>query len=159
MSQLSASVMKKIDLELEKYPLDQKRSAVMAALQFVQAEKGWLSDDSISLVANYLDLPEIAVMEVATFYNMYDLKPVGKYKISICTNISCALRGVDEMVNHIQKSLNIKFNQVSDNVRFCLKESECMGNCDAAPMITINNEKMYEKLTPESFDRLIKELK
>lgn len=159
MSQLSASVMKKIDLELEKYPLDQKRSAVMAALQFVQAEKGWLSDDSISLVANYLDLPEIAVMEVATFYNMYDLKPVGKYKISICTNISCALRGVDEMVNHIQKSLNIKFNQVSDNSRFCLKESECMGNCDAAPMITINNEKMYEKLTPESFDRLIKELK
>ena len=124
MSQLSASVMKKIDLELEKYPLDQKRSAVMAALQFVQAEKGWLSDDSISLVANYLDLPEIAVMEVATFYNMYDLKPVGKYKISICTNISCALRGVDEMVNHIQKSLNIKFNQVSDNGRFCLKESE-----------------------------------
>jgi NADH-quinone oxidoreductase subunit E len=159
MSQLSASVMKKIDLELEKYPLDQKRSAVMAALQFVQAEKGWLSDNSISLVANYLDLPEIAVMEVATFYNMYDLKPVGKYKISICTNISCALRGVDEMVNHIQKSLNIKFNQVSDNDRFCLKESECMGNCDAAPMITINNEKMYEKLTPESFDRLIKELK
>jgi len=159
MSQLSASVMKKIDLELEKYPLDQKRSAVMAALQFVQAEKGWLSDDCISLVANYLDLPEIAVMEVATFYNMYDLKPVGKYKISICTNISCALRGVDEMVNHIQKSLNIKFNQVSDNGRFCLKESECMGNCDAAPMITINNEKMYEKLTPESFDRLIKELK
>jgi NADH-quinone oxidoreductase subunit E len=159
MSQLSASVMKKIDLELEKYPLDQKRSAVMAALQFVQAEKGWLSDDSISLVANYLDLPEIAVMEVATFYSMYDLKPVGKYKISICTNISCALRGVDEMVNHIQKSLNIKFNQVSDNGRFCLKESECMGNCDAAPMITINNEKMYEKLTPESFDRLIKELK
>jgi len=159
MSQLSASVMKKIDLELEKYPLDQKRSAVMAALQFVQAEKGWLSDNSISLVANYLDLPEIAVMEVATFYNMYDLKPVGKYKISICTNISCALRGVDEMVNHIQKSLNIKFNQVSDNHRFCLKESECMGNCDAAPMITINNEKMYEKLTPESFDRLIKELK
>jgi NADH-quinone oxidoreductase subunit E len=159
MSQLSASVMKKIDLELEKYPLDQKRSAVMAALQFVQAEKGWLSDDSISLVANYLDLPEIAVMEVATFYNMYDLKPVGKYKISICTNISCALRGVDEMVNHIQKSLNIKFNQVSDNGRFCLKESECMGNCDAAPMITINNEKMYEKLTPESFDHLIKELK
>jgi NADH-quinone oxidoreductase subunit E len=159
MSQLSTSVMKKIDLELEKYPLDQKRSAVMAALQFVQAEKGWLSDDSISLVANYLDLPEIAVMEVATFYNMYDLKPVGKYKISICTNISCALRGVDEMVNHIQKSLNIKFNQVSDNGRFCLKESECMGNCDAAPMITINNEKMYEKLTPESFDRLIKELK
>ena len=159
MSQLSASVMKKINLELEKYPLDQKRSAVMAALQFVQAEKGWLSDNSISLVANYLDLPEIAVMEVATFYNMYDLKPVGKYKISICTNISCALRGVDEMVNHIQKSLNIKFNQVSDNDRFCLKESECMGNCDAAPMITINNEKMYEKLTPESFDRLIKELK
>jgi NADH-quinone oxidoreductase subunit E len=159
MSQLSASVMKKIDLELEKYPLDQKRSAVMAALQFVQAEKGWLSDDSISLVANYLDLPEIAVMEVATFYSMYDLKPVGKYKISICTNISCALRGVDEMVNHIQKSLNIKFNQVSENGRFCLKESECMGNCDAAPMITINNEKMYEKLTPESFDRLIKELK
>jgi NADH-quinone oxidoreductase subunit E len=159
MSQLSTSVMKKIDLELEKYPLDQKRSAVMAALQFVQAEKGWLSDNSISLVANYLDLPEIAVMEVATFYNMYDLKPVGKYKISICTNISCALRGVDEMVNHIQKSLNIKFNQVSDNGRFCLKESECMGNCDAAPMITINNEKMYEKLTPESFDRLIKELK
>lgn len=159
MSQLSTSVMKKIDLELEKYPLDQKRSAVMAALQFVQAEKGWLSDNSISLVANYLDLPEIAVMEVATFYNMYDLKPVGKYKISICTNISCALRGVDEMLNHIQKSLNIKFNQVSDNGRFCLKESECMGNCDAAPMITINNEKMYEKLTPESFDRLIKELK
>ena len=159
MTSLSKIITKKIDNELLKYPKDQKKSAVMAALQFVQAEEGWLSNDNIGEVAKYLDIPEIAVMEVATFYNMYDLKPIGKYKLSICTNVSCMLRGVDSLVSHVKNTLNIDFNQITHDGKFCLKESECMGNCDAAPMMVINNEKMHEKLTPERFDSIIKELK
>jgi NADH-quinone oxidoreductase subunit E len=159
LSKLPKKITKKIDNELLKYPKNQKKSAVMAALQFVQAEHGWLSNKDLSDVADYLEIPEIAVMEVATFYNMYDLKPTGKYKISICTNISCMLRGVDSLVNHIKQRLKIDFNELTKDEKFCLKESECMGNCDAAPMMVINNEKMYEKISPEKFDVIIKELK
>ena len=155
---LPKKIKEKINKELLKFPKEQKRSAVMAALQLVQNERGWLSEKSISEVAAYLSIPEIAVLEVATFYNMFELKPAGKYKISVCTNISCALREADDIVCHLRKKLNINFNEVTKDSKFSLKESECMGACGGAPLMTINNHKMYEHLTPQKVDQILEEL-
>ena len=116
---LSAEAIKKIDFELTKYPANQRQAAVMAALRIVQTERGWLSQACISEVAAYLHMPEIAAMEVATFYNMYDLENVGQYKINICTNISCMLRDSDAIVNHLQTKLGVGFNQVTSDGKFC----------------------------------------
>jgi NADH-quinone oxidoreductase subunit E len=156
---LSQQITEKIDYELTKYPVDQRQAAVMSALRIVQTERGWLSKESISEVAQYLGMPEIAAMEVATFYNMYDLTPVGQYKITICTNISCMLRGSDEIVDHLQKKLDIGFNEVSADGKFCLKEGECMGCCGGAPLMHVNNTKMHEFLTTEKVDAILEELK
>jgi len=156
---LSPEAIKKIDYELTKYPADQRQAAVMSALRIVQTERGWLSKESISEVAQYLGMPEIAAMEVATFYNMYDLNPVGQYKITICTNISCMLRGSDEIVDHLQNKLGVGFNEVTPDGKFCLKEGECMGCCGGAPLMHVNNTKMHEFLTPAKVDDILKELK
>lgn len=155
---LSPEAIKKIDYELTKYPTDQRQAAVMSALRIVQVERGWLSKESISEVAQYLQMPDIAAMEVATFYNMYDLEPVGKYKISVCTNISCMLRNSDEIVDHLKQKLGINFNEVSSDGKYCLKESECMGSCGGAPLLTINNHKMHEFLTPAKVDEILESL-
>jgi NADH-quinone oxidoreductase subunit E len=156
---MNLKLKKLIDKELKKYPSDKKQSAVIAALAIMQNDRGWLSKEDISEVALYLDMPEIAVLEVATFYNMFDLKAVGKYKISICTNISCMLRNSDEIVEHLKNKLKINFNEVTKDGKFCLKESECMGACGGAPLLTINNQKMYENLDIPKIDSLLKELK
>ncbi len=156
---LSQEAIKKIEYELTKYPADKRQAAVMSALRIVQMERGWLSQESISEVANYLGIPEIAAMEVATFYNMYDLEPVGKYKLTVCTNISCMLRGSDEIVNHLRDKLGVGFNEVTPDGKFCLKEGECMGCCGGAPLLHVNNTEMHEFLTPEKVDALLKELK
>ena len=156
---LSPEAIEKIDYELTKYPADQRQAAVMSALRIVQTERGWLSKESISEVAQYLRMPEIAAMEVATFYNMYDLEPVGKYKIAICTNISCMLRDSDAIVDHLQKKLGIGFNEITPDGKFCLKEGECMGACGGAPLLIVNNHTMHEFLTPEKVDTLLEELK
>jgi NADH-quinone oxidoreductase subunit E len=156
---LSAESIKKIDYEITKYPADQRQSAVMAALRIVQTERGWLSQECISEVAAYLRMPEIAAMEVATFYNMYDLENVGRYKITICTNISCMLRDSDAIVNHLQAKLGVGFNQVTEDGKFCLKEGECMGACSGAPLMTVNNHVMHEFLTPERVDVILESLK
>lgn len=156
---LSPEAIEKIDYELTKYPADQRQAAVMSALRIVQTERGWLSKESITEVAQYLGMPEIAAMEVATFYNMYDLNPVGKYKITICTNISCMLRGSDEIVDHLQQKLGVGFNEVTPDGKFCLKEGECMGCCGGAPLMHVNNTKMHEFLTPAKVDDILKELK
>jgi NADH-quinone oxidoreductase subunit E len=156
---LSNEVIKKIDYELTKYPADQRRAAVMSALRIVQTERGWLSKESISEVAAYLRMPDIAAMEVATFYNMYDLENVGKYKITICTNISCMLRDSDAIVNHLQAKLGVGFNEVTSDGKFCLKEGECMGACAGAPLMTVNNHSMHEFLTPDSVDTILESLK
>jgi len=156
---LSAEAIKKIDYELTKYPEDKRQAAVMSALRIVQTERGWLSQESISEVAQYLRIPEIAALEVATFYNMYDLEPVGKYKITICTNISCMLRDSDGIVSHLQTKLGVGFNEVTTDGKFCLKEGECMGCCGGAPLMHINNTDMHEFLTPEKVDAILKELK
>ena len=155
---LSAEAIEKIDYELTKYPADQRQAAVMSALRIVQTERGWLSKESISEVAQYLRMPEIAAMEVASFYNMYDLEPVGKYKISICTNISCMLRDSDVIVDHLKNKLGVGFNEVTPDGKFCLKEGECMGACGGAPLLIVNNHTMHEFLTPEKVDALLDEL-
>lgn len=152
---LSAEVIEKIDYELTKYPADQRKAAVMSALRIVQEERGWLSKESISEVAEYLCIPAIAAMEVATFYNMYDLSPVGKYKITICTNISCMLRDSDAIVEHLQHKLGVGFNEVTPDGKFCLKEGECMGACGGAPLMLVNNHTMHEFLTPEKVDEIL----
>lgn len=155
---LSPEAIAKIDYELTKYPADQRQAAVMSALRIVQTERGWLSKESITEVAQYLGMPEIAAMEVATFYNMYDLSPVGKYKVTICTNISCMLRGSDEIVNHLQQKLGVGFNEITPDGKFCLKEGECMGCCGGAPLMHINNTQMHEFLTTEKVDAILEEL-
>lgn len=156
---LSPEAIAKIDYELTKYPADQRQAAVMSALRIVQTERGWLPKESITEVAQYLGMPEIAAMEVATFYNMYDLSPVGKYKVTICTNISCMLRGSDEIVNHLQQKLGVGFNEITPDGKFCLKEGECMGCCGGAPLMHVNNTQMHEFLTTEKVDAILEELK
>lgn len=156
---LSNESIAKIEYELTKYPADKRQAAVMSALRIVQTERGWLSKESITEVAEYLRIPEIAAMEVATFYNMYDLQPVGKYKISICTNISCMLRDSDTIVNHLQTKLGVGFNEVTSDGKFCLKEGECMGACGGAPLLIVNNHTMHEFLTVDKVDAILEELK
>jgi len=156
---LSPQAIEKIDYELTKYPADQRQAAVMSALRIVQTERGWLSKESITEVAQYLGMHEIAAMEVATFYNMYDLAPVGKFKITVCTNISCMLRDSDEIVDHLKAKLGVGFNEVTPDGKFCLKEGECMGACGGAPLMIVNNHTMHEFLTPAKVDAILDELK
>ncbi len=147
-----------IDNWIAKYPTEQKQSAVMAALRIVQDQNGgYLTNDLIEAIAEYLDMPAIAVYEVATFYSMYELKPVGKYKICICTNISCMLCGSDTIVNHLQKKLGIKLGETTADGKFTLKEVECLGACVNAPMLQIGQQ-YFENLTPEKLDHIIDSL-
>ena len=155
---LTKSATQKIEKELKKFPKDQRQSAIISTLRIIQEENGFLTDDLIGVAADYLDMPKIAAMEVATFYNMFELKSAGKYKISICTNISCALRDADEIVCHLKKKLKINFNEITKDEKFSLKESECMGACGGAPLMTINNQKMYECLTPQKVDQILEDL-
>lgn len=148
-----------IDKELKKFPANQKRSAVISALRIVQTRYGWLSHEHISDVAHYLEMPEIAVMEVATFYNMFNIESKGKYQITVCTNISCMLRDSDEIVQHLEKKLGIRFGELTKDKKFSLKEGECMGACSSAPLCLVNNHTMHEHLTPEKIDKLIASLK
>lgn len=155
---LSQDSLAKIDRELTKYPADRKQSAVMSALRIAQDEHLWLSKDLIEFVANYLGIPPIAAYEVASFYTMYELEPVGKYKITVCTNISCMLRDADGIVDHLNTKLGIGFNETTPDGKFTLKEGECMGTCGGAPLFHINNKKMCEYLTPEKVDQILEGL-
>ncbi|GBG14054.1 NADH-quinone oxidoreductase subunit E [Novimethylophilus kurashikiensis] len=156
---LSQDSTAQIDKELAKYPADQRRAAVMSALRIVQAEQGWLSKEAIADVANYLGIPEIAALEVATFYNMYELEPVGKYKLTVCTNISCLLRDSQEIVEHLESCLGVHCGETTADGKFTLREGECMGACGGAPLLHINNTDMHEFLTPEKIDALLAGLK
>lgn len=147
-----------IDKWVAKYPADKKESAVMAALRIVQDQNaGFLTNELIDAVAEYLDMPAIAVYEVATFYSMYERDPVGKHKICVCTNISCMLNGSDEVVSHLEKKLGIKLGETTEDGRFTLKEVECLGACVNAPMLQLGRE-YHEKLTPEKLDKLLDSL-
>ena len=156
---LSAESLKKIDVEVAKYPADRKQSAVMGALIIAQDEKGWLSTDTMDAVAKYLEMPPVAVYEVATFYSMYNLQPTGKYKITICTCLPCGLQGSLAAADHLRDKLGIDFNETTGDGRFTLKEGECMGACAMAPVLLVNNKKMHDYMTNEKLDQLIKDLK
>lgn len=156
---LSPEALLKIDKAIAKYPADRKQSAVMAALTIAQDEKGWLAPETMDFVAQYLGVPPIAVYEVASFYTMYDLKPVGRHKLTICTNLPCALQGAAAAAEHLKRKLGVGFNETTGDGCFTLKEGECMGACGDAPVVLHNNKKMLSWMTPEKLDRLIDELK
>ena len=155
---LSTESLKRIDREIAKYPVGQKQSAVMSALAIAQDEKGWLADETMNFVAEYLGMPPIAVYEVATFYNMYNLEPVGKYKITVCTNLPCALSGSNDSAAYLKKRLDIEFNQTTPDGKFTLKEGECFGACGDAPVLLVNNKRMCSFMSNEMIDRLLEEL-
>jgi len=156
---LSPEALARIDRALEKYPPGRRPSAVMAALAIAQEEKGWLSTETMDFVARYLGMPPVAVYEVASFYTMYDLEPVGKYKLTICTNLPCALQGANASAEHLKAKLGIGFNETSADGMFTLKEAECMGACGDAPVLLVNNKRMCCTMTPEKLDALLKELR
>src|SRR4051812_3200390 len=156
---LSPDSLKKIDREVAKYPPGHKQSAVMSALIIAQDEKGWLSTETMDDVAKVLDMPSVAVYEVATFYSMYNLKPTGKYKITLCTCLPCGLQGALAAADHLRAKLGIDFDQTTPDGRFTLKEGECMGACAMAPVLLVNNKKMRDYMTHEKLDQLLGELK
>ena len=155
-TQLSAHVIEEIDRWKAKFPEEQKRSAVIAALHAVQHENhGSVTAEQMNEVAAYLDLPTIQVYEVATFYSMFQTKPVGRNNVAICTNISCMLRGADDIVDHVEKKLGIKLGESTEDGRVYLKkEEECLAACCGAPMMMVNHE-YHENLTPEKVDEIL----
>ena len=156
---LSAESLAKIDREIAKYPPERKQSAVMSALTIAQDEKGWLSSETLDFVARYLGMPPVAVYEAASFYTMYNLAPVGKYKLTLCTCLPCGLQGALAAADHLRDKLGIDFNETTRDGRFTLKEGECMGACAMAPVMLVNNKKMHDYLSHDKLDRLLEELK
>ena len=155
---LSEASRAEIDRWIAKYPPDRKQAAVMAALRIAQDQNGgWLSVELIEAVAEYLEMPPIAAHEVATFYTMYDLKPVGRHKVCICTNISCQLNGSARIMDHLQKKLGVKPGETTSGGKFTLKEVECLGACGGAPMMMVDKT-YYENLTPEKVDQILDQL-
>ena len=155
---LSKGSLEKIGLEVAKYPADQKQSAVMSALIIAQDEKGWLSNETMDDVARVLDMPAVAVYEVATFYSMYNLKPTGKHKLTLCTCLPCGLQGSLATADYLREKLGIDFNETTPDGRFTLKEGECMGACAMAPVILVNNKKMCDYMSNDKIDQLLKDL-
>lgn len=147
-----------IDRWIAKYPDGWRQSAVMEALRLVQEENGgWLTEELMNDVAAYLDMPAIAVYEVATFYSMYEHKPVGKHKLCMCTNISCMINGSDKVVGHLEQKLGIKLGETTEDGKYTLKEVECLGACGGGPAMQIDKQ-YYENLSPEQIDKILDEL-
>ncbi len=156
---LSTESLAQIDKEVAKYPAEQRQSAVMSALRIAQVEKGWLSNEVMDFVAQYLGMQPIAVYEVATFYNMYNTKPVGRHKLCVCTNLPCKLMGADRIADRLKEKLGIEFGETTDDKAFTLVEGECMGACGDAPLLLVNNHRMESFLDDEKVDALLDELK
>jgi NADH-quinone oxidoreductase subunit E len=156
---LTTDSLRKIDREVAKYPPNQKQSAVMSALTIAQDEKGWLSTETMDYVAKYLGMPPVQVYEVASFYTMYNLKPTGRHKLTICTCLPCGLQGSLAAADHLREKLGIDFNETTPDGRFTLKEGECMGACAMAPVVLVNNKKMLDYMTHEKLDQLLESLK
>ncbi len=159
MKLLSEQTYKRIDRELAKFPPDQRQSAVMGALAIAQDEKGWLPPEVLQDLADYIGMPAIAVQEVATFYNMYNTKPVGKHKISVCTNLPCALSGGTSAGEYLKQKLGIDYRETTPDGMFTLIEGECMGACGDAPVMLHNNKRMCSFMSHEKIDALLAELK
>jgi NADH-quinone oxidoreductase subunit E len=156
---LSEQAYQRIDREIAKFPPDQKQSAVMAALAIAQDETGWLSPEVMEAVAAYLDMAPVAVQEVATFYAMYNLSPIGKSKITICTNLPCALSGGEKAAHYLKQKLGIDYRETTEDGQFTLMEGECMGACGDAPVLLVNNKRMCSLMSDEKIDALLEELK
>jgi NADH-quinone oxidoreductase subunit E len=156
---LSADALRRIDREIAKYPPDQKQSAVMSALAIAQDEKGWLAAETMDFVAAYLGMPPIAVYEVATFYEMYNTEPTGRYKITLCTNLPCALQSATRAAEHLKRTLGIGFGETTPDGMFTLREGECMGACGDAPVLLVNNKRMCSWMHPAELDGLLAELR
>ncbi|MFC5920926.1 NADH-quinone oxidoreductase subunit NuoE [Neisseria weixii] len=155
---LSPQSLQQIDTELAKYPADQRRSAIMGALRIAQAEKGYLAPETIAYVADYIGITAAQAYEVATFYNMYNLEPVGKYKLTVCTNLPCALRGGIDAGEYLKQKLGIGYGETTADGKFTLLEGECMGACGDAPVMLVNNHKMCSFMDAEAIEKKLAEL-
>jgi len=145
----------RMDREVAKYPADQKQSAVMACLTIVQREQGWVSQEAEAEVADYLGMPQIAVHEVTTFYNMYNQRPVGKYKLNVCTNLPCQLRDGAKALHHCEKKLGIAMGETTPDGMFTLQQSECLGACADSPVMLVNDTTMCSFMSNDKLDQLI----
>ncbi len=155
---VSKEAIAEIELWKQKYPSERKRPPIIAALKVVQKEHNqWLSEELMQAVADYLDVPHIAVYEVATFYTMFHLKPMGEHIISVCTNLSCSMLGSAQVVEHLKKRLGVGLGQTTADGKFTLKEVECMAACGGAPMLEVK-EQYHENLTPEKVDAILIDL-
>ena len=160
MGLLTQQSLEQIDREIAKYPSEQRQSAVMSALRIAQDQQGWLSDELMEEVAAYLRMPPVWVYEVATFYNMYNLKKLGRHKVVICTNLPCALSGAVEAGEHLQRRLGVDgYNHTSADGSVTLKEGECFGACGDAPVLLVDNKRMCSRMSKEKLDQLVEELK
>lgn len=156
---LSQEALKKIDRELAKYPADQRQSAVMGALRIAQVDHGWLPAELQQEIADYIGMPAVAVQEVATFYNMYNTSPVGKHKISVCTNLPCLLSGGERAAHHLKQKLGVDYKETTADGNFTVVEGECMGACGDAPVMLVNNHRMCSWMSNDKIDALLEELK
>ena len=155
---LSQASLDAIERECRKYPPEQRQTAVMSALRIAQDQHGWLSNELMEEVAHVLNMPPVWVYEVATFYNMYNLKPLGKHKVVICTNLPCALSGAEHAAEHLKAKLGCGFGETSAS-GVTLKEGECMGACGDAPVLIVDNKRMCSFMSDEKLDKLLEELK
>ena len=154
---LSPEALARIEREAKKYPPEQRQSAVMAALAIAQDQHGWLPNETMEQVAKVLGMAPVHVYEVATFYNMYNLKPPGRHKVVICTNLPCALSGANDAADHLKRRLGVEFNETSAE-GVTLKEGECMGACGDAPVLIVDNKRMCSFMSKERLDALLDEL-
>ena len=141
--------------EVAKYPADQKQSAVMACLSIVQQELGYVSPDSEKVVADYLGMAPMAVHEVTSFYNMYNQRPVGKFKLNVCTNLPCQLRDGQKALHHLEQKLGIHMGETTADGLFTLQQSECLGACADSPVVLVNDLKMCSFMSNEKLDQLV----
>ena len=160
MSLLTQQSLDAIAREVAKYPAEQKQSAVMSALRIAQDQHGWLPTELQEEVAHVLGMPPVWVYEVATFYNMYNLKKQGRHKVVICTNLPCALSGSVDAAEHLKKKLGLHgYNETSADGSVTLKEGECMGACGDAPVLIVDNKRMCSFMSNDKLDQLVEELK
>ena len=156
---ISDATRARFDREVAKYPPEQKQSAVMACLSIVQQEQGWVSPDSEQVVAEVLGMPVMAVHEVTTFYNMYNQKPVGRFKLNVCTNLPCQLRGGQQALEHLEHKLGVAAGETTADGLFTLQPSECQGACADAPVMLVNDRHMCSFMSHDKLDQLIDSLR
>lgn len=156
---ISAATKLRFDREVAKYPSDQKQSAVMACLAIVQQELGFVSADSEKVIAEHLGMAPMAVHEVTTFYNMYNQRPVGKFKLNVCTNLPCQLRDGQKALHHLEGKLGIHMGETTKDGLFTLQQSECLGACADAPVMLVNDRAMCSFMSNDKLDQLVDQLR